>query len=370
VEDSGIGIPEDKISNIFEKFSQAEVSTTRKFGGTGLGLAISGRLVGMMGGKINVKSELGKGSTFGFDITLAVSKTNVKAHHDIPDCDLSGLRVLVVDDSKISREILLRWLNVWHLLPDPCVSAEEAIEKIQQAADSAAPYQFVIADYRLKGAKSGKDLAIEAKANPAHKDIIFFMITSLTQIINSGSLKASGFSGFLTKPFYPDQLKSALQILWDATINGKDVPLMTHAKITSMLKAEEKQDKISKNMFSDTQVLVVEDVKVNLMLITRILENHGCTVFSATNGTEALTMAHSSRYDIIFMDCQMPEMDGFEATAKIRKQESSHTVIVALTADAMSGDREKCLAAGMDDYLNKPIKPKDITDMLKKWIQR
>lgn len=371
VEDSGIGIPPDKISHIFGKFTQAEESTTRKFGGTGLGLAISKKLVEMMGGVISVESEPDKGSAFHFTITLSIGEQKSR-ETQLSECDLSGLRVLVVDDSRISREIMNQYLQAWHMRTDLCTSAEEALEKLEGAARDGDPYRFALIDYRLKGKNSGKDLAHWIKKAPALKDTLLFMITALAQVVTSGCLEKNGFSGFLIKPFYPDQLKAALQIIWDAKQQGKTIPLVNRHKVTVMLQGDTREDIIRPDMFPGKHVLVVEDMKVNLMLITKILEKHGCIVSFAVNGKEAVEKMREGRYEIVFMDCQMPEMDGFEATQRIRQEESEHrrhTTIVALTADAMQGDREKCLAAGMDDYLNKPLKVEQITGMLNKWIR-
>jgi len=369
VEDSGIGITADKLGYIFDKFSQAEESTTRKFGGTGLGLAISRKLVEMMGGTIGVKSEPGTGSVFYFDIELQLGKQK-NSESQIPDCDLSGIRALVVDDSRISCEILTQYLSNWNMRVDLCTSAEEALEKLEQAAKTNDPYIFALVDYKLKGRNSGKELAKWVKASDDLRDTIFFMITALAQVVTSGCLTESGFSGFLIKPFYPDHLKAALQLLLDAKNNKKPLPLVNRHKVTAALQTSEKGNTARYDLFPGSKVLVVEDMKVNLMLITRLLEKHGCAVSSAANGKEAVEAVRNDKFDIVFMDCQMPEMDGFEATGIIRENEGKtrHTIIVALTADAMSGDREKCINAGMDDYMNKPLKPEKVAEMLVKWI--
>ncbi len=371
VEDTGIGIPADKLHYIFDKFSQAEESTTRKFGGTGLGLAICKKLTEIMNGSVGVRSEMGKGSVFYFDILMEKEEKKVEQKY-IPDYDLSNIRVLVVDDMQISRSIFYQYLQFWHMRCDSCLSAEEALAALKRAAVEGDPYQFVIIDYRLYGSYSGQDLAKWVKADPMLSGSMLIMITALAQVITSGNLEKKGFSGFLIKPFYPDHLKAAFQILLDAKQRGEKIPLVTRHRITSMMQGDRRGEAIRPDMFSDTQVLVVEDMKVNLMLITRILEKHGCKVFSAVNGKEAVKMVCENRYDIVFMDCQMPEMDGFEATMRIRAEEGAerYTIIVALTADAMSGDRERCLTAGMDDYLNKPIKPEQITEVLKKWLDK
>jgi len=370
VEDSGIGIPEEKLDHIFESFSQAEESTTRKFGGTGLGLAICKKLVNIMGGSISVTSELGKGSSFHFDV--AMQRTEQRAtERNISDYDLKGIRVLVVDDMKENRTIICSYLKSWNIVSHICTNAHEAYDMARKAKDEGNPYSFVMVDYYLDGKENGKDLAQLFKSDPKTSDIMLIMLTALSQVVSSENMSNLGFSAFFIKPLYPVHFKATLQILMDAKIRGETLPLITRHQITNMLQGKVRNESIQVDMFNGTRVLVVEDMKVNLMLITKILEKHGCIVFSAANGRHGVKMISENRYDIVFMDCQMPEMDGFEATKCIRDEEGGrrHTIIVALTADAMTGDREKCLKAGMDDYLNKPIKPEQITKVLTKWLK-
>jgi len=371
IEDTGIGIPPEKRDYIFNKFSQAEESTTRKFGGTGLGLAICKSLVEMMGGIVGVESTLGAGSKFHFDILLEPSNA---ANTPLlsSQADLTNIRALIVDDTAISRNIPLHYLRNWHMRVDSSPNAEDALQQIKTAAQNNDPFTFVITDYRLPNG-SGKDLAEWLKTDPLCKDVLLVMITALSQTITSGCLAQKGFSAFFVKPFYPDRLKAALQILLDAKQTGKTVPFLTRHNVFNLAQTEKRNSVIQPDMFSGTQVLVVEDMQINMMLITRILEKHGCIVTRALNGREAIEALRKENYDIVFMDCQMPEMDGFEATKVIRGEEAEtgrHVPIVALTADAMSGDREKCLAAGMDDYVNKPFKPEQITDILGKWNRK
>ncbi len=371
VEDSGIGIPPDKLAYVFDKFTQAEESTTRKFGGSGLGLAVCNRLVEMMEGSIAVKSELGKGSVFSFDIVVGPAALEAIPILKIPQVDLAGMRVLVVDDSAITQQILFQCLQAWQMRCDVCAVADKALAMMEEAARNNDPYHFALIDYRIDGT-NGLQLADWIKSSSVPLDATLFMVTALSQVVTSSNLQEKGFSGLFIKPFYPDQLKAALQILWDARQHGKTLPLVTRHMVTQMLKTHTNKTTIQPDMFLGTHVLVVEDMKVNLMLLTKILEKHGCEVSSAANGREAVEKISKNHYDIVFMDCQMPEMDGFEATRNIREQEAPrrhHTTIVALTADAMTGDREKCLGAGMDDYLNKPLRAEQITAMLNKWVE-
>jgi CheY-like chemotaxis protein len=371
IEDTGMGIPSDRLSHIFEKFSQAEESTTRRFGGTGLGLTSCSKLVNMMEGAIYVASEQGMGSVFSFNIILRPAARTTVIHSQIPDSDLTGLRVLVVDDLQINREILYQSMIAWNMRCDTCATADKALLLMQEAASQNDPYHFAFLDYRIEGT-NGMQLAEWIKTSPISLDATLFMVTALGQVITSMNLLEHGFSGFFVKPFSPDHLKAALQLLWDARKTGKKLPLVTRHMVASMLRARNREDLAALDSFTGTRVLVVEDMKVNLMLIVKILQKRGCEVSIAMNGKEAVEEMRKNSYDIVFMDCQMPEMDGFEATKTIRKEEGErgHTIIVALTADAMIGDREKCLRAGMDDYLNKPLRSEQITEILQKWTRK
>ncbi len=371
VEDTGIGIPEDKLEYIFNKFSQAEESTTRNFGGTGLGLAICKSLIEMMGGSVGVRSTLGKGSVFYFDILLPVGEEQ-EHKSGIPDFDLKGTRVAVVDDYKINCEILYQYLYRWGIECDTFLSAEETLEAAKKAKKEGRPYDVVLVDQNL-GGMSGLEFTQRVRRSKYLKDDLLVMITSAGFVATPEELKKKGLSGFLSKPFYPEQLEALLKVIMDARKNGKELDkLMTRHLIVQMMESQSENQEDEIIQFDNKRALAVEDMKVNLMLITKILGKYGLRVDTAANGKEAVDMLNKFEYDIVFMDCQMPEMDGFEATTEIRRIEEEkgkdRTSIVALTADAMTGDREKCLNAGMDDYLNKPVKPQQILEMLQKWL--
>jgi len=373
VEDTGIGIAPDKLDHIFEKFSQAEESTTRQFGGTGLGLSISRLLIELMGGRVSATSEVGKGSSFCFDLLLAPGVASEIPPHEALKLNLADTRVLVVDDVRTSREIIHQYLNAWSIRDMIAASTEEALEYLHQAARDNDPFSIVLTDYKMEQA-SGKDLAKIISKSPELHGTAVLLITAFGQIAGSGSLVESGFSGFLIKPFYPDQLKAALQILIAAKLRRQPAPFITRQTIADMLmQTPNRNEPAQLGQFRGVQVLVVEDMKVNQMLITKILEKQGCDITVANNGLEGVAAAGQRDFDIVFMDCQMPEMDGFQATQAIRQTEMAtgrHVTIVALTADAMVGDREKCLVAGMDDYLNKPLKQEKIAEMLNKYTSR
>lgn len=371
VEDTGIGIPEDKIEYVFNKFSQAEESTTRKFGGTGLGLAICKSLAEMMNGSVGAKSKPGKGSTFYFDIVLPIGKED-RIKSGVPDIDLKGIRTIIVDDYKINCEILYQYLHRWGMECDTFTSAEEAYEAAEKAFAKKKPYEVAIVDQNLGGI-SGLEFTQKIRGNKNLKDKLLVMVTSAGQIDSPENLKAKGLTGFLMKPFYPEQLKALLQIIIDSRRNNKPLDrLVTRHLVTSIMRDESGGITDELKQYDGKRALAVEDMKVNLMLITKVLEKHGLRVDAAGDGKEAVSMLNKFKYDIIFMDCQMPVMDGFEATQEIRKQEKKHKkqrhTIVALTADAMTGDREKCLNVGMDDYLNKPLRAQQIADILEKWL--
>jgi signal transduction histidine kinase/DNA-binding response OmpR family regulator len=383
VKDTGIGIPPDKLKKIFEKFGQAEESTTRKYGGTGLGLTICQRLVSMMRGEITVESEVGKGSIFSFNVIVANGASPVKIENDISSIPLNKQRVLVMDDTVINCNILREYTSSWGMECDVCTSAEQAFKMLNTAIDEGRPYQFALIDYRI-GKDHSMQLAEWIKNSNGKIDPSMIIITSMTQVITSSNLTEKGFSGIFTKPLFPNHLKAGLQILSHARSHNKKLPLLTRHYVTQAIKTNINKNNITSDMFYGVRVLIVEDMKVNLMILTKILEKHGCIVSHATNGKIAVEKVaetfpaankNSDKFDIIFMDCQMPEMDGFEATKYIRLYEGEvpsqpKSIIVALTADALTGDREKCIQAGMDDYLNKPFKQEQIIEMLRKWVAR
>lgn len=367
IEDTGIGIPADKLEHIFEKFSQAEESTTRKFGGTGLGLAICKKLVEMMNGKISAGSVAGAGSTFCFSMVLPEGRQERAVF--MPSCDISGLRVLVVDDYNLNREVFYQYLKTLDMRCDVSSTVEEAYSMINAADKNNSPYSFVILDYKI-----GTEYSLDLSSNitqAGHSKCLFCLVSATGNIIPADKLEHSGISAYMTKPLYPDQMEAMLRILWQARQNNQKPELVTRKFIDKILQDNASKGNHIERRFKGVRVLAVEDMKINLMLITKVLEKLGCSIDTAANGKEAVDMVRRFEYDIIFMDCQMPEMDGFEASRTIRRLEitnSRHTTIVALTADAMTGDREKCINAGMDDYINKPFKPEQIAEMIQKWV--
>ena len=371
IEDTGIGIPPEKVKKVFEKFLQAEDSTTRRFGGTGLGLSICGRLVDLMGGKIDVYSTPNKGSTFYFNVLLGLDNEPAALTDPILSTNLSGLRALLIDTTSANTKLLDEYLRTWGMQCDICTSPREALEMLENAMTTVNPYHFTLIDFRI-GEENAIQLADWIHRSPSKPNPILFLITALNQVISNPNLAERGFAALFVKPFFPNQLKIALQMLWSAKTQNKTLPLVKRQTVLQHLKRDNKGRTLQSDTFPGVRALVVEDMKVNQMLLTKVLNKHQCEVTIAVNGKEAVEQMKTGDFDIIFMDCQMPEMDGFEAARHIRAQESpqQRIPIIALTADALTGDREKCLGVGMNDYLIKPFRLEQITDMLKKWVER
>ena len=351
VSDTGIGIDGSALDRIFESFSQADNSTTRRYGGTGLGLAISKRLVDLMAGEIGVESELGQGSRFWFEVTVDVMQTR-KAPR-VP-ASVAHVRTLVVDDNAINRTILERLLVSWGMDCVTAADAHVALSILREAARSERPYQLVMLDSRMPQ-MSGIELATEIRADAALRSVTLLMLSS------SGSRRAiaaeAGIDGFVTKPVRQSRLRDEV-----TRVLGIPEPLPTVVANGSS------QNALGVSAASRRAVLVAEDNTVNQLVASRLLEKRGFRVDVATNGRVALDMHERSHYEAIFMDCQMPEVDGYEATAEIRRREGSdrHTPIIAMTASTMNGDRERCLAAGMDDYLGKPLRAVRLDEVLRR----
>jgi PAS domain S-box-containing protein len=362
VEDTGIGIAPDKIEHVFGRFNQADTSTTRRYGGTGLGLSISRQLVELMGGEIGAESTLGQGSTFWF--TLRLPRQSSEPSITLPDTDLSEVRILIVDDNAINRRVLHEQLNNWHIRSHSCASSEEALEALRSAHAVSDPFQIAILDHQMPDT-DGETLGEAIKADPLLRDTVLVMLTSLGRKGDALRLKAAGFAAYLIKPARQSELLGALINVWTARHTEHLPGLVTrHIPPSATSQAD------LAGQWKGTRVLIAEDNIVNQKVATMILQNFGCRVEVAANGREALKSIEMFPFDIIFMDCEMPEMDGYEATAEIRSRpdEKRNLPIIAVTAKATKGDRERCLEAGMDDYMSKPVKPEDFQTALEKWV--
>jgi signal transduction histidine kinase/CheY-like chemotaxis protein/HPt (histidine-containing phosphotransfer) domain-containing protein len=347
VRDTGIGIPKGRLDRLFKSFSQVDTSTTRKFGGTGLGLAISQRIVEMMSGKIGVESEEGKGSKFWFTARLAKrasSKVNAPMR-----VDPRGVRALVVDDNATNLEILQGQLSRWSLRASVADSAAKAMNILREAADGDDAYRLAILDMHMPG-EDGAQLAQQIKNNPATREVVLIGLSSMANELKPAEMTRLGFAAWLAKPALPSSL-------YDAIVGS----LASDSKGGGALSLEE-ANPVAEQRLVGINVLVAEDHEINRLVASELLRQAGCEVTLVVNGREAVEAVKREFFDVILMDCQMPEMDGFEATGAIRKAETSttpsrHIPIIALTANAIKGDQENCLASGMDDYVPKPIEP-------------
>jgi signal transduction histidine kinase/CheY-like chemotaxis protein/ligand-binding sensor domain-containing protein len=362
VQDNGPGISQDKLDLLFRKFSQVDASTTRKYGGTGLGLAISKQLVELMGGMIGVESRPGEGSTFWFTLPLTL---DAQAHAaPVPVADLRNLRVLIVDDNAVNRRVLHEQITSWGMRNGSFPSGDQALGALHAARQSGDPYHFVILDYQMPG-MDGAALAREIKADPATRDTVLVMLTSVGYAGASKHVEDACVDACLTKPVRQSQLLNTLATAWSKKLEtAVAVPARPDNRI-----AEMKSALAGRFAGSPVRVLVAEDNVVNQKVAVRMLEKLGLRADVAANGREAVRMFELLPYDLVFMDCQMPEMDGYEAAVEIRLREgpSRHVAIIAMTAEAMTGCREQCLEAGMDDFISKPVAMDALFEALRRW---
>jgi signal transduction histidine kinase/DNA-binding response OmpR family regulator len=357
VKDTGIGIPEDKLGLLFTSFSQVDASTTRQYGGTGLGLAISKQLVELMDGDIGVRSKVGEGSTFFFSALFDKGKKTTEVF--FPAEDIKDTRVLVVDDSRMNHEVFTAYLKSMGCPSGSAYGGRKALKMLRQATASR-PYQIALIDMQMPE-MNGEELGRAILQDEAIKDTILIMLSSIGRRGDSARLKNIGFQGFLTKPIKKGQLSDCLRTVISLSETG--VPGSAKPFVTSFSIREAKETRVV-NM-AKQRIMLVEDNIVNRKVAIKMLEKLGHDVLEVNNGLEAVEIfeKHHDIIDVILMDIQMPVMGGEEATKKIRGMEqklSIHTPIIALTANAMLGDRERFIEAGMDDYISKPAKKNDL----------
>jgi two-component system, sensor histidine kinase and response regulator len=363
VQDTGIGISEEGCRRLFQAFSQADGSTTRKYGGTGLGLAISKRLVEMMSGEIGVESTPGVGSTFWFTARFE-KQANVSARDPKSDHDLQGVRVLVVDDNATNRRIVRLQLKSWNIASDEASNADDALAVLRRECAAGQPFDLVVLDMQMP-TTDGLQLARDIKADPALANTRLVMMTSLGKSEHDAAISEAGVLLCLTKPVKQSKLYDALATVMSNSNSGVPETLTANASSAPTFVTPS----ISRG---NARILVAEDNPVNQKVILRQLSKMGYAADAVANGLEVLQALTHIPYDLVLMDCQMPEMDGYAATAELRRRSDSsgRVPIIALTAHAMEGDREKCFAAGMDDYISKPVKVDELQVKLAHWLSR
>ena len=357
VGDTGIGMSQEQIDKLFQSFSQADVSTTRKYGGTGLGLTISKRLTEMMGGKIWVESEYGKGSTFYFTAMFGLQKKAEKRQYIVPD-KMSGLRVLICDDNPTARQVLSDICSFFSFETAEVASGQEAVSELEKA-EGDSPYDLVLMDWKMPG-MDGIETTRRIKENVKLSRIPeILMMTGFGREEIKRQAEDAGIKGFLIKPVSPSLLYDTIMEMF-----GEEIRLA--ARVPEQI--PDKSEAIKS--IRGARILVVEDNAINQQVATELLERAGFVVTAVSNGNQGVQAVKRSEYDLVLMDIQMPEMDGHEATQIIREERSFDSLpIVALTAHAMAGEREKALTSGMNDYLSKPIKSEDLYAVLTKWIK-
>jgi CheY-like chemotaxis protein len=362
IEDTGIGIPEDKIHLLFAPFTQVDGTTTRKYGGTGLGLAISKQLVELMGGRIGVKSNEGSGSTFWFTATLE-KRSGSNRVTDKKLGNLQNIKALVVDDNETNRLLLAALLKSWGCRFEMSHDGTNALELLRRASASGAPFEVAILDMAMPG-MDGVELGRRIKEDPNIAETPMVMMSSMEGAANESHVKNMGFSGYLNKPVRQSELFDLL-----ATVLGR-AAVTENRRIVNIPEI----DAVPVSKKQDIQILLVEDNPTNQVVALAMLKKLGYKAKVTSNGREAITALQNTQYDIILMDCQMPEMDGFEATRRIRQGESGrkyiNVPIIAMTAHAMKGDKELCLEAGMNDYLAKPVKSQELSKLIAQWTRQ
>jgi signal transduction histidine kinase/DNA-binding response OmpR family regulator len=354
VRDTGIGMTDEACSRIFESFTQADGSTTRHYGGSGLGLAISKRLSEMMGGEIGVESDLGKGSTFWFSVVLQ-KRTDVTTSRRTRE-HLRDLRILIVDDNETNCQILEHQAAAWSMRHATAMGGKQALSMLQTASDQGDPFDLAILDMHMPG-MDGMTLARAIKGDRVYANLPLVMLTSVGGFGDASIARSSGISHYLQKPVRQSDLYNAL-------VNTVDIVSVQTVKQTPQE---------SQTLFPGVRVLLAEDNPVNQEVAISMLEILGCSYELAENGRQVLAILDNSHFNLVLMDCQMPGMDGFEAAAEIRRQEQEeqgvHIPIIAVTANAMEGDREQCIAVGMDDYLSKPFSQLQLAEVLRRWCE-
>jgi len=359
VRDTGIGIAPDRLESLFESFTQADTSTTRKFGGTGLGLSISRQLAELMGGSIDAESVPGKGSIFHIDLTLGRQLERDLCSRPLES--IIGARILAVDDNRTNRRLFTLLLQSWKCRYQVVPDAEDALKALREGIKNGDPFQLAIIDMQMP-IMDGEELGVLIKSDPDLRDIELVMMSSMGRREDSKRLLEKGFSAYLTKPVKQSFLHDCLSTLLAETRGREETGAQ---EVTTRHRVADMQREC-------IRVLIAEDNAVNQRVALKILEKAGFMAEAVSNGLEAVAVLEKREFDIVLMDCQMPQMDGYEATQIIRNSDSMagnrNIPIIAITANALQGDREKCLEAGMSDYIPKPINRLEVVSKIEQWV--
>jgi PAS domain S-box-containing protein len=362
VRDTGIGIPAKRLGALFSPFTQVDGSTARQYGGTGLGLAICKQLSELMGGEIGVSSEEGKGATFWFTARFEKQAGQAAEIEELKQVDISGTRILVVDNNSTNRLLITTLLKHWGCRFDSAVDAEEGLKLLFEAAQAGDPFELALLDQEMHG-MNGLELGRRIKAEPLLTSTLMILVTSIGQRGDAAVMEQVGFSGYLAKPLRQLQLRNSIAMALGKSQQNYDPAQQTLGT----------DHVLSESVEHDTRILLAEDNIINQKVAQSLLGKLGYKADVVANGLEAVKSLEMIRYDLVLMDCLMPEMDGFEATAAIRSPDSKvlnrKVPIIAMTANAMQGDNDRCLAAGMNDYLSKPVKREVLAEMIRKWTE-
>ncbi len=353
--DTGIGIPEDRKDALFESFTQADTSTTREYGGTGLGLTISQRLVHLMGGEIRVESAAGVGSTFRFTARLRSAPIH-DAERPRQLESLAGLHVLIVDDNATNRRLLRDLLRRWRCTSKECADAMTALELLRESTGPRGRFDLALIDFQMPE-NTGEDLGRAIKGDPSLESMPLIMLTSSPDSGDAARMKEIGFGGYLTKPIKQTLLHDAIAAVVGQGGGSPQTEIVT-------------RHTVRERRLSSARILLVEDNSVNQKVASRILERLGYRCDVAGNGQEGLDAVRDRPYDLVLMDCQMPVLDGYQATRRIRElsEPVCRVPVIAMTAEALQGDRERCIEAGMDDYLSKPIDTERLARIIEQYL--
>jgi len=359
--DTGIGIPDDRVERLFQPFAQGDPSMTRRYGGTGLGLAIARQIVEAMGGRIQVKSQEGRGSTFSFTVTFSRQHDAASAPALAGPEEIRGLRVLIVDDHEVNRAVFREQFKAWQCRTGEAADGPAALQILREASGGPDPFRLALVDYQMPD-MNGEQLARAIRSEPGLAALPLVLVTSVPRRGDAARMLEAGFDAYLVKPVKQAKLHEAVAAVLGIRQGAREAgarDLVTQHTLKEAVGAR-------------WRVLVVEDNIVNQRVATRMLEKRGCRCDVAANGLEAVEALARLTYDLVFMDCQMPDMDGYQATREIRRREDGgrRTPIIAMTAHAMQGDRERCLAAGMDDYISKPVSAPGLYALLEKHLER